>query len=149
MTGPKEVVVNNNRTGDKVDYDQHRMYAALDSINDELGKIRASLIEVAEVKVYIKSYGETLSRYGSRIERMEVTNSELHSDNIRVSGSMRLLETKVSVLESSLSTALEKLNDTSDSHIRLEGQRDFGKELLKVFGALCVSFIIYLISQGG
>lgn len=132
-----------------MDFDKQRMYAALDSIHTELGKIRESLTEVAEVKVYIKSYGETLSRYGNRIERIEMAHTELHNDNIRASGSLQLLQTKVSTLHTDLERITDKVDSTSKGHIRLEGQRDFGKELLKVFGALCVGFIIYLISQGG
>lgn len=125
---------------------EKRLWKTLDSISERLGGIEDKLSEVVRLEERVNNHGESLRRYGNRLDNHDarIRESELWQANQSDRSSVERLITNVQQELVDLKKDFDTVKSKQDIN---KGQKDIGKEVLKWLVGILGAILVYKVTR--
>lgn len=133
--------------GDVPNFNDTRIWKSLDTIADRLTGIENQLSDIVRLEEKVNGHENAIKRYGKRLDRHDerIRDAELWQAN---HGDKASIERLIVNLQDEVHEIADEVYSIKTNRIRIEGQKDITKSILKWAVGILTATLIYQLTGG-
>lgn len=133
--------------GDVPNLNDTRIWKSLDTIADRLTGIENQLSDIVRLEEKVNGHENAIKRYGKRLDRHDerIRGAELWQAN---HGDKASIERLIANLQDEVHELADEIYSIKTNRIRIEGQKDITKSILKWAVGILTAILIYQLTGG-